>query len=297
MNPTLATQASRSAQQGQQMLNDYRDKASGFQSQYNSFNDQATQANKQLQEQTRYMQGEGSATNLYNTKQQQLQNENGYNPGQLADANKTLFSLNGALNGANSQFNIPGGVGAYGMSAPALAGYEGSILQPLQTGVANANTQVGTLNNELQTILTGASQYATAGVQGEQATVDALNKAVVNYQSQAGAALQSLQFYSDLASKQGGLNAQQAAEYAQAQQSYSSAQQAIAQAGLLISQTKAQNLANTQTQNVMNTPKPAPPTPNMSNSNITLQGNMGGSNSVALQGSGGSLQGSNMRFQ
>src|SRR5882724_4708968 len=264
MNPSINAQASQAAQQGQQLLGDFRAKAGTAQGQYNTFTDQATQANQQLQDQAKFMQGEGSATNLYNTKQQQLQTETGFNPGQLQDANKSLFSLTGALNGANTQFNMPGGVGAYGMSAPSLASYQGAILQPLQTGVANANTQVGTLNSQLQNILSGASQYATVGVQGEQTVSDTLNKAVVNYQSQAAGALQNMQFYSQLASTQGGLNAQQAQNYAQAQQAYASAQQAIAQAGLIISQTTGQNLANTQTQNVMNTPKPATPTPNKS---------------------------------
>lgn len=301
MNPNIAAQANQAAQQGQQLLGNFRSNATGAQGQYNTFTDQATQANKQLQDQTAYMQGAGSATNLYNTKQQSLENETGFNPGQMQDANKTLFGLTGALTSAANQFNTPGGVGAYGMSAPALAGYQGSILQPLQAGVSNANTQVGVLNTQLNNILTGAGQYAATGVQGEQATVDSLNKAVVNYQSQAAGALQNMQFYSQLASQQGSLNAQQAASYAAAQQAYASAQQAIAQAGLIISQTTGQNLNNTQTQNVMNTPKPSTPTPNggislqgggPGNSAINLQGGSSGVNSIALGGGNPNLQGS-----
>lgn len=301
MNPNIAAQASQAAQQGQELLSNYRNQAATAQGQYNTFTDQATQANKQLQAQTAYMQGEGSATNLYNTKQKSLEQETGFNPMQLQDANKTLFGLTGALTSAANQFSTPGGVGAYGMSAPALASYQGSILQPLQAGVSNANTQVGVLNTQLQNILTGAGQYAATGIQGEQAVVDSLNKAVVNYQNQAAGALQNMQFYSDLAQKQGGLNAQQAQNYAAAQQAYASAQQAIAQAGLLIAQTKAANLANQQTQNVMNAPKPAAPTPNGAitlqgggtGNTIRLQGGGGSGNSIALQGSGGNLQGGN----
>lgn len=307
MNPNIAAQANQAAQQGQALLSDYQNKSASAQGQYNSFTDQATQANKQLQDQTAFMQGEGSATNLYNTKQKSLEQETGFNPMQMQDANKTLFGLTGALTSAANQFSTPGGVGAYGMSAPALAGYQGSILQPLQAGVSNANTQVGVLNTQLQNILTGAGQYAATGVQGEQVVVDSLNKAVVNYQNQAAGALQNMQFYSDLASKQGGLNAQQAQNYAAAQQAYASAQQAIAQAGLLIAQTKTANLANQQTQNVMNAPKPSAPTANsgislqgggLGNSTIKLQGGNSGGNSIALGSGNMNLQGSSgMKLQ
>lgn len=295
MNPSITAQASQAAQQGQDLLKQFQGQSATAGGQYTDFTNKATDANKNLETQAAYMRGEGSGTNLYEGERTRLQNEGGYNPAQLADANKTLFSLTGALNGANTAFNTPGGVGAYGMSAPALAGYEGSIMQPLQTGVANANTQVGALNSQLQTFETGASQYATAGVQGEQATADALTKAVVNYQTQAAGALQNMQFYSQLAQQQGGLNAQQAQSYATAQQAYASAQQAIAQAGLILSQTRGQNISNTAAQNQLNIPKPAPPKPN--NSSIKIAGSGVQGSSIPIQVGSGGIQGSGMRIQ
>lgn len=264
----IQAQAAQAAQQGQKLLADDQAKTASASDQYNSFNSQATDANKNLQDQTKYMQGEGSGQNVYNNELDTMENKAGYNPQQLSDANKSLFSMTGAMNSANNSFSQPGGVGAYGMSAPALASYEGSILNPLQTGVANANTEVGALNSELGTFQTGASQATTSQVQSEQNTATALDSAVKNYQSQAAAALQDMQFYSDLARQQGGMNAQQQQMYAQTTQLYAAAKQAEAQAGLLLSQTTGQNLTNQQTQTAMDLAKakalnaPAPPHPN-----------------------------------
>lgn len=286
MNPTLQAQASQAAQQGQQLLSQFQGQAAQSKTDYGTYSQQANQANQQLQSQAAYMQGEGSGENVYNRQLTKMQNDAGYNPQQLSDANKTLFNLTGALNGANQQFSTPGGVGAYGMSAPSLASYEGSILNPLQTGVSNANTMVGALNAELGTFETGAQQATAGQVQSEQTVVTALTNAVQNYQTQASAALQNMQFYDNLAQQQGGLNAQEAQSYAQAEQAYAQAQQAIAQSKLLLAQTTGQNLTNQAMQNQLNQPKPSAPKPN--GGNITLQ---------ASPSSGISLQGSNSRPQ
>jgi hypothetical protein len=261
----IQAQAAKSAQQGQQMLAEDRAKSSSASNQYNNFTNQATTANKNLQAQAKYMQGAGSGENTYNRTLAQQESNVGFNPQQLSDANKSLFSMSGAMNSANQQFNTPGGVGAYGMSAPSLASYEGSILNPLQTGVANANTQVGALNTELGTLQTGASQATSANVQGEQNTVTALSNAVTNYQAQASAALQNMQYYSGLASQQGGLNASMQKDYAASVQAYAAAKQSEAQASLFLSQAAGQNLSNQQTQAAMDASKkaPAPPRPNV----------------------------------
>lgn len=250
---------------GQQLQDSFTSSANTSRDQYNDFTNKATEANQNLQSETQYMQGEGSGTNVYNAALDKAKTDNGWDPEQLSSANKTLFSLNGALNGANAQFSTPGGVGSYGISAPALASYESGILQPLQTGVANANTQVGVLNNELGTLQTGAGQSTTAQVQSEQNVVAALTEAAKNYQTQAAASLQNMQFFSNLASQQGGLNAQQQQAYAAAEAAYAQATQAIAQSKLLLSQTTGQNITNTAMQNQLNVstaPKPAAPTPN-----------------------------------
>lgn len=254
MNPTLQAQASQAAQQGQQLLTQFQGQSDAAKTNYDTYTGQAADANKNLQDETTYMQGEGSGENTYNRTLDTQKTAAGWNPQQLSDANKTLFQLTGAMNGTNAQFSQPGGVGAYGMSAPALASYEGSILNPLTTGVSNANTQVGALNAELGTLETGANQATSSQVQSEQNTATALSQAVVNYQSMASSALQNMQFYSQLAQQQGGLNATEQQNYAQAEQAYASAQQAIAQSKLILSQTTGQNLTNTAMQNQLKVP-------------------------------------------
>lgn len=261
MNPQqLQAQATQSAAQGQQQYQSDISQANTYGGQYNSAlqNEQGVQG--QLQNQTAYMQGAGSGQNVYNT---QLQNQiSQFDPniqGQLSGANKSLFGLTGALNGANQQFNTPGGVGAYGLSAPALAGYESSILSPLQSGVSNANTQVGTLNQQLGTLQTGANQATTAQVQSEQNVVQNLQSTYAAAQTQAQQAMSQMQFYSQLAQQQGGMNSQMAASYASALASYQQSQELVsqskellAQAGLYGSQTTGQNLTNVGLQNQLN---------------------------------------------
>jgi hypothetical protein len=242
--PTLAEQAATAATQGQQLLSQDQSEAASAKSNYDNYSGQATQANQQEQSEAAYMQGAGSGQSVYNNELGTLEDSAGYNPSQLADANKSLFSLTGALNSANSSFNTPGGVGMYGVSAPAVASYESSILNPLQTGANTANTEVGALNTELGTFETGAGQATTNQVQSEQNTVTALNNAVVNYQAQATAALQNMQFYSNLAQTQGGLNASEQQSYATAEQALAQASQAIAQSKLLLAQTTGQNITN-----------------------------------------------------
>lgn len=273
MNPSIQAQASQSAQQGQQLLS--QDKATAAQSgqDYNTYSSEASNANKNLESEADYMKGAGSGENVYNRELGTLESQNGFNPQQLSDANSTLFKLSGALNSANNQFSTPGGVGAYGVSAPALSAYEGSILAPLTTGVQTANTQVGTLNNELGTFETGAGQATTSQVQSEQNTVTALTQAAQNYQSQASAALQNMQFYSQLASTQGSLNASEQQAYAAATQDYAAATQAAAQTKYILSQTTGQNITNQADINQLpngtsiggftsQQRKPAPPAPN-----------------------------------
>lgn len=252
----LSAQAKQSAQQGQQMLSQDQSQAATSKNDYATYSNEATAANKNLESEASYMQGAGSGQNVYNSELGTLEHQSGYDPAQLAAANKSLFSLTGSLNSANNAFNTPGGIGAYGMSAGSLGSYEGSILAPLQTGVANANTEVGTLNTEQGTLQTGAGQATTAQVQSEQNTVTALTAAVQNYQSQATAALQNMQFYSNLASTQGSLNASEQQSYAQAAQAYAAATQAIAQSKYILSQTTGQNLQNQQVQAAMNASKP-----------------------------------------
>ena len=207
----LATQAQTAATQGNTAYNADINNAGTATGQYGTALTAEQQAQQAQQAQTSYMQNAGSGQNVYQNLLKTLTSNYGFNPQQLSNANANLFSLNGALNGANTQFNTPGGVGAYGVSAPSLAGYESGILQPLTTGVSNANTQVSTLNNELNTLMGGAQAGTTAQMTSEGQTVTNLQNTFAAAQAQANQALSQIQYYSTLATTQGGLNASQSA--------------------------------------------------------------------------------------
>lgn len=291
MNPAeLTAQARQAAAQGQALLSQDQSQSSQSQGNYNAYSAQANQATQQAQQaaqkaqaEAQYMQGAGSGANVYNT---QLQNQiSQFDPniqGQLSSANKSLFGLTGALNSAANQFNTPGGVGAYGLSAPALASYASSVLNPLQTGTANANTQVNALNQQLGTLQTGANQATTAQVQTEQGALTGFNQtaqqltaAATAYQNQAATALQNMQFFSQLAQTQGGLNAQEQQYYAQSIQGYETARAAMitAQAAARQAAVAAQIAPSTIAEQQAMAKYYSPTTPSTSKSNTSsIQG-------------------------
>lgn len=233
----LAAQAQTAATQGNTAYNSDINNASTASGQYAGQQANEAQQQQAMQNQTAYMQGAGSGQNVYNNELGTLTSNYGFNPAQLSNANKNLFSLNGALNGANTQFTTPGGVGAYGVSAPSLASYESGVLNPLTTGTSNANTQVTALNNELGTIMGGANNATTAQMTSEQNTVTNLQNTFTAAQTQANQALSQLQYYSTLATTQQGLNATQ-------QQGYETAIQTYQQAQLTLQQISGQAIAN-----------------------------------------------------
>lgn len=242
MNPnTLSQSYQQQNAQSQAMTNQDLSNASNYTNQYNTDVGQSQAAQQGVQNQIQYMQGAGSGQNVYQQQLGQLTQQ--YDPniqGQLSGANASLFGLNGALNGANQAFQQPGGVGAYGLSAGALGGYEQSVLNPLQQGVSNANTQVGALNNQLGTLMTGANQATTSGVQTEQSALSGLQSQYTNALAQQQQAQSNMQFYSQLASTQQGLTAQQAQAYAQAQAAFTTAAAAAQTAAGAYAQSMAQ---------------------------------------------------------
>lgn len=270
MNPSVTAQANQAAQQGQQALAQDNSNASTYQEQYGNYQNQADQANQQLKSYTNYMQNAGNPQNLYNQQVSQAEQDQGFDPHTLATATQNLTQSQNALNSLNQASQSS--TGGYGLSGAQLGGYYASQSQPLSNQVQNQNTAVGNLQQLYQNSLQSGQQGATLGFQGEQLTSQNLNQVYQNSQNQAAQALQQMQFYSQLAQSQGGMNATMAQNYAQAQQAYAAAQQAIAQSGFLLSQTTGQNLTNEQTQNAINAGNaakskgsPAPPVANKSN--------------------------------
>lgn len=247
MNPQqLQAQAQTAANQGNQQVN--TDLATSAQAggQYQAEHAGANNANQNLASYADYMRGPGSATNLYTTGMGNAETAEGFDPASLSTATGNLIKSQNALSALNSASQSS--TGGYGLSGAQLGGYYASSAQPLAGQVTAQTNAVSGLQQLYQNALTQAQQYAGVGVQGEQATSSALSQVFANAQSQAAQSQQQMQYYSNLASTQGGLNAQEQANYDAARASYAASVNSMAQAGLATSQTQGQNLANTAAQ-------------------------------------------------
>lgn len=272
---SLQAQANQAAAQGQQQLAQYQGQAAQYKGQYDTNSAQAAQANQNLQDYTKQMQGAydpstgvGNATSMYNYMLGQANQAQGFDPNSLATATQNLTRTQNAL--SNVQNASQSSTGGYGLSGSQLGAFYGSLSQPLaQAGQAQSNA-VGNLQQLYQNSLTQANQGTSLGLQGEQVTSGNLNQIYQNAQNQTAQALNQMQFYSQLAQQQGGLNAQQQQNYASAVSSLQNAQAAMQQA------SAAANLANTQARQIQqaidaaikaaNAPQPSAPTKNAASS-------------------------------
>lgn len=230
----IAAQASQAAAQGQQMLNDYRNKATGYQGQYNDYVNQANQAQGQVKNYTNYMAGEGSGGNQYNVGLQKQLGDLGYDPAQMTAARNNLNQANGALSAYSDFANT--GAAKFGLNAGGFAAANAGALSGLNNNIAAQQGVVNSLSDIYKTAQTGANQFAGQQVQSEQNTLAGYQKAFENASSMRDQAASMMNFYDQLAQQQGGLNAQQQQYYAQAQQAYAAASAAQAQAGLYAAQ-------------------------------------------------------------
>ncbi len=261
MNPSITQQAAQANQQGQQLLGQFRSNADTYTGQYNQnvsdYQQKAAAAQTAQSQYQNYQANMVDPTKLYSNALQSAQQSTGYNPGQLAQATTGLNQIQGVINGLVGDQNM--GANAQGLSASALANQYQTNLQPLQAGLATQTSAVGNLTNLYQQTLAQAGAQAGSEQAGQQEMLQGYSAAVKQAtdiatlaQQQADQARQQMQFFSDLAQKQGGLNASNAQSYAAAQQAYATAQQALAQSGLFLSQTTGQNIANTASQNQLN---------------------------------------------
>jgi hypothetical protein len=227
----LATQA---ANQGQAQLKDYTTKASDFRGQYNTYQAQADAANKNVSDYTEYMKGEGSAGNQYNTAFEKQKGELGYNPEQMTAARGNLNQATGALSAYSDFANTS--ASKWGMNAGGFAAANAGALGSLNNNIASNQGVVNGLHDIYKTAQTGANQFTGQVIQGEHETLGGLQQVFTNAANQRDSAASMMSFYDDLASKQGGLNAQQQQYYAAAKQAYAQASAAMAQAGLYAAQ-------------------------------------------------------------
>jgi hypothetical protein len=271
----LAAQASQAATQGQQMLQSDQSQANTSRDQFNNFSGQATAANKAVGDYTDYMKGAGAAGNQYNTELTKQSSDLGYDPAQMAAARGNLNQSTGALSAYSDFANT--GASKFGLNAGGFAAANAGALGGINNNIASNQGVVNGLSDLYKTAQTGANQFTGQVVQGEQNTLGGLQQVFSNAANQRDQAGSMMQFFNQLASSQGGLNAQQQQYYGQAQQAYAGATAALAQAGLYGSQSaqirqqmgfdansvnqKAQANSDNMYQ-AMNHSSPAPPTPN-----------------------------------
>ena len=238
MQPNIAAQANHANAVGNDMLQNDRNQAGDYKSQYDNFSNQATQANQAVKDYTGYMQGEGSAGNQYTNGSSGLNAQLGnlgYSQGQMTNARQGLNQAQGALSSYGDFANSA--ASKYGLNAGGFAAANAGALSGINNNIAAQQGVVNGLHDIYKTAQTGANQFAGQQVAGEHETLSGLNSAYSNVANQRDSAGSMMNFYNDLASKQGGLNAQQAQAYGQAQAAYASAQNSLAQASLAGSQT------------------------------------------------------------
>lgn len=231
--------AAQSAAQGNAQLADYNNKAATATGQYNQYQAAADAANKGVSDYTTYMQGEGSAGNQYDKAFTQQKNELGYDPEQMTAARGNLNQATGALSAYSDFANQA--ASKWGMNAGGFAAANAGALSGLNNNITSNQGVVNGLSTLYGQAQTGANQFTGQVIQGEHETLAGLQSVFSNAASQRDSAGSMMNFYNDLASKQGGLNAQQQQYFAQAQQAYAAASQSMAQASLLKQQLDRTN--------------------------------------------------------
>jgi hypothetical protein len=120
----------------------------------------------------------------------------------------------------------------WGMNAGGFAAANAGALGSLNNNITSNQGVVSGLSDLYKTAQTGANQFTGQVISGEHETLGGLQQVFSNAANQRDSAASMMNFYDDLASKQGGLNAQQQQYYGQAKQAYAAAQAAMAQASL-----------------------------------------------------------------
>lgn len=252
----IAAQAAEAAARGNEMLQDYRNKAGESRGQYQTYSAQADQANKNVSDYTDYMKGAGSASNQYDLALNQKKTDLGYDPQQMTAARANLNQAQGAMSAYSDFANTA--ASKWGMNAGGFAAANAGALGSLNNNIASNQGVVNGLSDIYKTAQTGANEKTGLVLQGQRDTLSGLESTFTNAANQRDAAAQMMTFYEDQAQKQGGLNAQQQQYYAAAVQAYAQSEQAMAQATLVrqqIKQTEAY-MASPAYQAALNPPKP-----------------------------------------
>lgn len=279
----LSTQAANAAAQGQSMLNNDLGNAATYKSQYGNYQAQADAANQNVSDYNDYMKGAGSAGNQYNTELGKQEGDLGYDPTQMTAARGNLNQATGALSAYSDFANQA--ASKWGLNAGGFAAANSGALSGLNNNIASNQNVVTGLTNLYGMAQTGANQFTGNVIQGENTTLTGLQDVYTNAANQRDSASSMMNFYDNLASTQGGLNAQQQQYYAQAKQAYASAQAAMAQAALYGAQAAQTQQQIQQGSDYMSSPayksylsgtsaaggaSPSTPTPNAGNNQASF---------------------------
>jgi hypothetical protein len=233
----LQQQATQSAAQGQQRLQDYQNQAGQYKQSYQQYQQQSDAARQQQQEYAQYMQGAGSAQNIYQGRIGQSMQEQGLGQGDLGQATQNLTRSQNAM--AQVQAAAAQGAGGYGLSGAQIGGFYGAQAAPLQAQVQSSGTAVSNLQGLYQNALKSASDFLGGNIEQQKVHVANLSSLFEEANKQAEESSTLMQFFNKMAQDQGGLNAQQSQMYAQALKARREADTAIAQSQMLMAQSAA----------------------------------------------------------
>lgn len=238
----MATQAQ---QQGNQMLSDYQNKAGQYKGNYNNYSNQANAAQQGVSDYTKAMQGAydaskgtGNAQSAYDYNLGQQENNVGYDKNAMMAASNNLNQAQGSLSAYNDFANTA--ASKWGLNAGGFAAANAGALGSINNNIASNQGVVSQLMDKYKTAQTGANSVVGLQQKGQEDTLAGLQNVYTNAANQRDQAASMMNFYDQLASSQGGLNAQQQQSYATAKAQIAAAQQAMAQAALLSQQYQQQ---------------------------------------------------------
>jgi hypothetical protein len=184
--------ATRAAQQGQSMLDDYTNKANTYSSQYNDYQRQADAANQNVQNYTNYMQNEGSAGNQFHGEFNKQLGDLGYTPEAMSGARANLNQATGALSAYSDFANTA--ASKWGMNAGGFAAANAGALNGKNNNIASNQGVVNSLSDLYKTAQTGANQFTGQVIQGEHETLAGLQTTFSNATNQRDSAASMMTF-------------------------------------------------------------------------------------------------------
>lgn len=270
MNPTQvnqevsAAQANGNAQQA--MLNN---QSSQLQGQYGAAVNQANNAQTNATNAANAIQNGGT---LYGQNLSSQEQQTGFNPQDLTQANKNLTAIQNQVAYAPTAAQQTGNY--YGTTAGGTTNIYSGLMSNLNPGLTNATNSVGNLTNEYGQLTNAANQQTNASLTSEQNQASDLAGVYASAVSQMNAAGSTMASIENLQQQQGALTAQQVTAYQNAYSQYVTAQAAASQAAsaaLVAPTTAAANTAQAALYGSQNTAQQAENSANAAVANAKAQ--------------------------